>query len=31
LHICADLRAAVLALAETQPQVARPISEEAYQ
>ena len=32
LHICADLRAAVLALAsKTQPQPARPISQEAYQ
>lgn len=32
LHICADLRAAVLALrSETQPQPARPISQEAYQ
>ena len=32
LHICAELRNAVLALAsETQPQIARPISQEAYQ
>jgi 1-acyl-sn-glycerol-3-phosphate acyltransferase len=32
LHICADLRAAVLALAsETWPQTARPVSQEAYQ
>ena len=32
LHICADLRGAVLALAsETWPQIARPISQEAYQ
>jgi len=32
LRICADLRGAVLALAtETQPQTARPISQEAYQ
>jgi len=32
LHICADLRGAVLALAsETWPQTARPISQEAYQ
>jgi hypothetical protein len=32
LHICAELRAAVLALAaETQPQPARPVSQEAYQ
>jgi 1-acyl-sn-glycerol-3-phosphate acyltransferase len=32
LHICADLRGAVLGLAaETQPQTARPISQEAYQ
>ncbi len=31
LHICADLRAAVLALAsQTWPQAARPISQEAY-
>jgi 1-acyl-sn-glycerol-3-phosphate acyltransferase len=32
LHICTDLRAAVVALAsETQPQTARPITQEAYQ
>lgn len=32
LHICADLRGAVLALAsETWPQTVRPISQEAYQ
>lgn len=32
LHICADLRAAVLALAsKTEPQTARHISQEAYQ
>jgi 1-acyl-sn-glycerol-3-phosphate acyltransferase len=32
LHVCADLRGAVLALAsEPQPQTARPISQEAYQ
>jgi 1-acyl-sn-glycerol-3-phosphate acyltransferase len=32
LHICADLRGAVLALASrTRPQPARPISQEAYQ
>jgi 1-acyl-sn-glycerol-3-phosphate acyltransferase len=32
LHICAELRAAVLALAsKTQPQTARPISQEVYQ
>ncbi len=32
LHICADLRGAVLAIAsEIRPQTARPISEEAYQ
>jgi hypothetical protein len=32
LHICGDLRGAVLALAsETWPQIARPISQEAYQ
>jgi 1-acyl-sn-glycerol-3-phosphate acyltransferase len=32
LHICADLRGAVLALASrTRPQTARPISQEAYQ
>lgn len=32
LHICAELRGAVLALAsQTQPQPARPISQEAYQ
>lgn len=32
LHICADLRGAVLALAsKTRPQTARPISQEAYQ
>ena len=32
LHICADLRGAVLALAsKTRPQTARPISQEVYQ